>query len=146
MTDRFKVIIAVHLFLRQDNKILLMRRFNTGYEDGNYSVPAGHIDGGETITNAMIREAKEELTIHIEHDDLKVVHIMHRNADDWERIDFFLECKKWEGDIQIGEPDKCDNLEWIDDLDSLPENTIPYIRSAIEHYREDQHFSEFNWE
>lgn len=33
--ERFKVITAVHLILIENNKILLQRRYNTGYEDGN---------------------------------------------------------------------------------------------------------------
>ena len=44
---RFKLIVAVHLFLLRNDEIILLRRFNTGYEDGNYSLIAGHIDGNE---------------------------------------------------------------------------------------------------
>lgn len=55
--SRFTLIAAVHLFLLDGDKVLLSRRFQTGYEDGNFSVPAGHLDGNETIHEAMIREA-----------------------------------------------------------------------------------------
>jgi len=58
MRSRFPV--AVHLFFLRDEQILLLRRFNTGYEDGNYSVVAGHVDAGETVTQAAIREATEK--------------------------------------------------------------------------------------
>ncbi|MEI9913427.1 MAG: NUDIX domain-containing protein [Candidatus Saccharibacteria bacterium] len=51
--DKFKLIPAVHLLLVDKDKILLLRRFNTGYEDGKYSVVAGHIDGGEAASSAM---------------------------------------------------------------------------------------------
>ena len=60
---RFQLVTAVHLLLIQDEKILLLRRYHTGYEDGNYSVVAGHIDGNESILKAMQREALEEAGI-----------------------------------------------------------------------------------
>jgi 8-oxo-dGTP pyrophosphatase MutT (NUDIX family) len=63
MIEHIKLPVAVHLFLKKNGKILLLRRYNTGYEDGNYSVIAGHIDGNENIYKAMIREAKEEAGI-----------------------------------------------------------------------------------
>ena len=55
--DRHKVEPAVYLLIRQDSKILMIRRFNTGYCDGMYSLPAGHLDGAETVKAAAIREA-----------------------------------------------------------------------------------------
>jgi len=141
--ERFKLISAVHLFLIKDNKILLSRRFNTGYQDGNYSVPAGHLDGDETATSAMTREALEEACIKIQPEDLEVIHVMHRKSDA-ERIDFFLIAKKWEGEIRIGEPKKCDDLSWFP-LDNLPNNVIPYVSSAIKNYQNRVSYSEFGW-
>ncbi len=81
--------VAVHLLLIQDEDILLLRRYNTGYEDGNYSVCAGHVDGNEVYLDAMIREAKEEIGINISKMHLKPVQVMHRKKDD-ERIDYFF--------------------------------------------------------
>ena len=65
MKERFKLIPTSHLILIKDNKILLSRRFNTGYEDGKYSVVAGHLDGNETFIQAMVGEAREEAGIAI---------------------------------------------------------------------------------
>ena len=60
MKKRYTMPVAVHLFLIKDGRILLLRRFNTGYEDGNFTVVAGHVDGNESYIDAMLREAKEE--------------------------------------------------------------------------------------
>ncbi|MCX6815823.1 MAG: NUDIX domain-containing protein [Candidatus Aenigmarchaeota archaeon] len=143
MKERFKLVPTSHLILIKDGKILLSRRFNTGWQDGNYSVVAGHLDGNETFLQAMIREAKEEAGIDIEEKDLEVVHVMHRKTDH-ERIDFFIQAGKWKSEPKIMEPNKCDNMRWFP-IEKLPENTIPYIRQAIEKINNKVFYSEHGW-
>lgn len=141
--DRFTMPAAVHLFLLKGTEILLLRRYNTGYEDGNYSVPAGHLDGQEEVKSAAIREAWEKCGIHLRPEDVQVVGVMHRRDKD-ERIDFFLVATRWSGEIVNAEPDKCDELVWVD-MDHLPANVIPYVRQAIHNYRSGQWFDSFGW-
>lgn len=129
--------------LIRDGKILLLRRANTGFEDGNYGLPAGHMDGGETAREAGVREVEEEIGIRIKPENMEVVHVMHRKKED-ERIDFFMTASEYEGEIQNCEPTKCDDLDWFP-LDSLPENTIDYIRFAIEKVQVGQFYSEYGW-
>jgi len=143
MTERFKLVSAVHLFLIHDEQVLLLRRRNTGYEDGNYSVIAGHLNGGEEVKTAAIREAKEEAGIEIVPQDAVLVGVMHRRADD-ERIDFFLAVSSWSGEIINNEPGKCDDLSWFG-FDELPDNVIPYVRRALENYRRGRWFDSFGW-
>ena len=143
MVERFKLLVAVHLFLVRDGKVLLLRRYNTGYEDSNYSVPAGHLDGGEEFRAAMLREAREEVGITLSLDALQVVGVMHRKADD-ERIDFFFAASEWAGEPTNCEPDKCDELAWFA-LDALPANVIPYVRRALDNYRRGIGFDSFGW-
>lgn len=142
--ERFKLIPTSHLILMKDDKILLSRRFNTGYEDGNYSVVAGHLDGNETFLEAMIREAKEEAGIELKVEDLKVVHVMHRKSQPEERIDFFIKANKWQGEPKILEPHKCDDLSWFE-LTNLPDNIIPYIKQAINCIGSNKFYSEIGW-
>jgi 8-oxo-dGTP pyrophosphatase MutT (NUDIX family) len=149
VSARFRLVPAVHLLLRRDGDVLLLRRHNTGYEDGNYSVPAGHLDGGEPVTAAMAREALEEAGIGIGPDDLHVVHVMHRRsvtaeADPEERVDFFLTAARWQGEPRIMEPDRCDELAWYP-LDAMPGNTVPYVRAGIEAHLAGVRYSEFGW-
>ncbi len=137
--------VAVFLVLMQDGKVLLSRRFNTGYEDGKYSMIAGHVDGGETIAQCVVREAKEEADITTAEEDLKVVHTQHRTYFGAEYIDFYLTAEKWSGEPRIMEPDKCDDLSWYS-LDALPQNTLPYISFVLEQIRKGVTFSEFKEE
>ncbi len=140
-TERFKIIPAVYLILVRDNKILLLRRYGTGYFDGNYSLPAGHLDGEETLKQAMIREAKEEIGIGLDAADLKLVHTMNRRIPGNERVDFFFTAKEWQGNPKIMETDKCDDLSWFD-LNNLPENIIPCIKQAIDSFLSNIVYSE----
>ncbi len=135
--------VAVHLLFRSDDKLLMLRRFNTGWEDGKYSVVAGHVEPGETVTRAAIREAEEEVGVRLLPADVCVVHVMHRKSDD-ERVDFFLAVNRWEGTISNREPFKCDALEWFP-IDALPLDTIPYVRRGVENYRNGIWYSEFGW-
>ena len=141
---RFRLVSAVHLFLMRDDQVLLLRRFNTGYEDGNYSVIAGHLEGDEEVKAAAMREAREEAGIEISPQDLRVVGVMHRKSDD-ERVDFFVAATSWSGEIANREPGRCDQLAWCD-LDELPANVIPYVRRALDNYRRGVWFDSFGWE
>ena len=138
--------IASYLLLIQDGKVLLLRRFNTGYRDGDYSVPAGHVEPGDSFTQTMIRESNEEIGIMLKEEDLKVSHIMHRMNEyqDRESIDTFFTALQWIETPENKEPEKCDDLSWFP-VDNLPENTIPYVRQAIEHSVNDIFYSEYGW-
>ena len=139
MRARFPV--TVQLFFFRENEILLLRRFNTGFRDGEYTVPAGHIDGGETIMEAAVREGREETGADIAVDDLAFSTVMHRIEDD-ERVDFFFQVRMWMGDPFNAEPDKCDDLRWFD-LDRLPVNTVPYVRQALRNHLTGIPFAEY---
>ena len=140
---RAKFPTTVHLFFFRGDKILLLRRFNTGYRDGWYSVPAGHLDGGETVLAAAVREAREEIGVEIDPSALTFSSVMHRSEGD-ERIDFFVHVHAWEGEPVNAEPDKCDELRWTP-LDALPKKLIPYVQRALENHASGVCFDEFGW-
>jgi 8-oxo-dGTP diphosphatase len=145
MTGRRTTFPAtVHLFLIRDGRVLLLRRFNTGYRDGSYSVPAGHLEGGEPVVAATVRETREEIGILVAPRDLRVVGVMHRREGD-ERIDFFLAATRWQGEIVNAEPEKCDEVAWFP-LDRLPGNVVPYVAKALANYRAGIWFDSFGWD
>ena len=141
MRARFPV--TVHVFFLRENQILISRRFNTGFRDGEYSVPAGHLDGNETVLAAASREAEEEIGVQIEADDTVFSSVMHRSEGD-ERVDFFVHVHKWHGEPFNAEPDKCDDLRWVD-INQLPTNTIPYIRQALRNPLRGVQFDEYGF-
>jgi len=140
---RFKMIADGFAFFIKDNKILLSRRFNTGHEDGNYGLPAGHIEDGETLKDGVCREIKEEVGVIVLPTDLHLVHVMHRKKEDI-RMSFFFLATRWLGEFKNMELEKCDDLEWFP-LDDLPSNTISYIRQAIGKYQNNELYSESGW-
>jgi len=130
---------AVYLVLIEDEGLLMTRRINTGNGDGQYSLVAGHVEAGEKLTDAIIREAYEEAGITLTAPDLSLVHTLHRPKD--ERIDFFFTAQAWQGEIQINEPDKCEDLAWFP-LAALPDAMLPYIGEVIGHIQNGVPFSE----
>ena len=137
MTERLKLKIAVYAVLIQDDKVLLTRRFGTGWQDGNYSLPAGHLEENETLVEAVAREAKEEIGVDLDVDSIRLVHTMHRQH---RYIDFFFTAD-WKGDPQNLELDKCDDIRWFA-FDSFPNNMVPSVRYGLNATHANQIFSE----
>ncbi|MDB5169182.1 MAG: putative hydrolase [Candidatus Saccharibacteria bacterium] len=149
MTDRFKMIGAVYALLRKDDKVLLLRRANTGYQDGKFGLVSGHMNGGEPATKAMIREAQEEAGVTIAPEDLKLVHVTHKISSQAggqdERLELFFEASNWDGEITNAEPHKCTELTWFP-INDLPTDTIPFIKLVIQNIVAGKMFSEYEME
>lgn len=138
----YRVVPSSYIFFRDGDKVLLSRRKNTRYHDGEYSLPAGHIEEGEYAQAAAIREAQEETGVTISPENLRFVHTMYRMREDHTRVEYFFEVTKWEGEITNPEPDKCADLTWYS-ISDLPTDIIPYIKQALEQYIAGNPYSEF---
>ena len=137
------MIASVYLLYLRGGKVLLGRRQNTGYEDGKLGLPAGHVEDDESLTAAIAREVKEEIGVNIKQSDLTLVHVMHRKELDI-RMDFFFTVADSSQEPKNIEPEKCSEIAWFS-MDALPDDVIPCIRHAIEHYRKKIFFSERGW-
>ena len=109
---------GAHLVLQNKGKILLQRRFNTGYSDGKYGLVSGHVEKGEKLKAVMKSESLEEAGMKIREMDMEVVNVLHV-IKEYEAVQVFLRVNKWQGKPTNMEPDKCDHLEWFS-LDKLP--------------------------
>jgi ADP-ribose pyrophosphatase YjhB (NUDIX family) len=148
MKERYKLIPEVFLLLVVDETILLSRRFQTGYQDGNYGLPGGHGENNETMREGVAREALEEIGIEINTHDLACALVQHRWCGDpgseHARIGFYFTVRKWKGEIYNREPNKCDDLRWFS-FDALPNNIVAHVGAAIHSYREGASYAEYAW-
>lgn len=121
-----------------------MKRKNTGYEDGKYCLPGGHVEANEELRKTAIREAKEEIGIDIKLSDLELYKILNRKiSKGGEYIDFIFKAEKWTGAITNEEYDKCEEIIWID-INNIPENTLDFIPEVL---RENNSiYIPYNWE
>lgn len=130
------------LFIKNGEKILLLRRWHTGFEDGKYSLVAGRRQDNEPIADTAIREAKEEMGVNIPRKDLELIHVMQLK-DKPDRVEFFFLAKSWTGKPANKEGHKCNNWGWFS-INQLPHDTIPYIKYALAQYQQKTFYSEFN--
>jgi 8-oxo-dGTP diphosphatase len=129
--EDYRPNVGIHLILTQDEKVLMLQRANTGFADGHWGVPGGRLDEGETLLHGATREAREEVGIDINSDDLAFTHLCHHaDLDGQARVGVFFTAARWAGTPFNAEPDKCSNLRWFAVKD-LPDNTIGYIRTGI---------------
>ena len=127
---KLRSYVCVYLIIRKGDEILLSLRKNTKFEDGNWSLIAGHAEEGESAINAMIREAEEESNIKILPKDLNVIYTMDRTSCERQNIDIFFNCSNYSGKIKNNEPHKCGGIRFFD-INALPENIVNYIRVAL---------------
>ena len=101
--------VAVIFVIKQGNEYLFQKRTHTGAQDGWYMMPGGHVDEGESVLRAAVRELKEELDIVVAPEDLKFKLVKPEKS----HISFFFEVKKFQGEIKNNEPGKHGDLRFL---------------------------------
>jgi mutator protein MutT len=144
--DSYRPHVGVHLILAEGRKVLLLRRANTGFADGSWSVPGGCLEHGETLPAAAIREAKEEVGIVINPVDLAFAHLCHHaDPDGLARIGVFFTASRWVGEPANAEPAKCSEIAWHE-LGDLPDDIVGYVRTGLHAHDQGTQFSLDNWQ
>ncbi|MFG2737272.1 NUDIX domain-containing protein [Streptomyces harbinensis] len=139
-------VIDVMIILERGDRILLAERANTGYADGLLNLPSGKVDPGESVIEAAVREAQEEVGITIDPAALRTVHVMHyRNPEGRPRIGWFFATAHWTGEPVNAEPHKCAGIAWHHPA-QLPDHTVPYNATGIAHYLKGDMFSVHGWQ
>jgi 8-oxo-dGTP diphosphatase len=103
------------LCIRDGEVLLAMKK--RGFGMGKWNGPGGKIDAGETPEEAMVREAREELSIEIAVPDLKKVAVINFYFDGEHKVHCHVfVCRLWNGEPQETEEMK---PQWFA-LDKLP--------------------------
>ncbi|MGW7292854.1 NUDIX hydrolase [Streptomyces xiamenensis] len=138
-------VIDVMIILERGDRILLAERANTGYADGLLNLPSGKVDPGESVIEAAVREAREEVGIDVAPSALRTVHVTHHcNPEGQARIGWFFATSHWQGEPVNSEPEKCAGIAWHRP-NELPDNTVPYNAHGIAHYLKGENFSTHGW-
>lgn len=122
------------IILEKDDHIFLIKRGNTGWMDGYWSIPGGGLEECETITECVIRESKEEIDILIHQEHLEFVHILETQTEERNAMGFYFSTKIWHGDIKNAEPHEHSEIGWFH-IDQLPSPIIPAGKHVLEQYK-----------
>lgn len=122
--------VACHVFFVKNGEIFLMKRSNTGFQDGKWSVPAGRLNENETLIEGAIREAREEVDADVEEKNIQNFMMMSHKDERGERLYAFFLCNEWRNDLKNLEPAVCSEVRWFR-VDALPQNMVPHVRFAL---------------
>ena len=136
----FSLVPAAYVILLRESgrgpEALLQLRRGTGYMDGHWACgAAGHVESGESATQAVVREAAEEIGIGVAPEDVRPLTVVHRSNDLGgaaleQRVDFFFTARRWSGEPRVAEPGRSAGLRWFA-LNDLPEPVPPHERAVL---------------
>lgn len=128
---RLRVIPSIFVAVIKDDQVLLLRRYKTGWIDGSFDLPAGHLEDQEKLRDGAVRELKEEANLEANPKDLFLIHVYqnHHNPQA-PHYGYIFATEKWSGTPKIMEPNKCNEIGFFP-LAKLPKETAPYIKEAL---------------
>lgn len=141
---RYALVPACYAVIRNPlGHVLMLKRHGTGYCDGQWGLPSGHLEPGESPSECVSREVWEEVGLKMPIESFLPVHTLCRATVN--RVDFFFTLS---GSVEDGhpnnmEPQKCSEMGWFP-LGMLPSNTIPYIKETLDAIQNGRFFSQIS--
>ena len=118
MTETQIARIGIGVFVFKDGKFLMGRRIGS-HGDGDWSIPGGHLEFGETFEQTAKREALEETGLTIKNVRFGAVTNDYFEKESKHYVTIWVMSDWDSGKERIIEPDKFINMQWHD-FDSLP--------------------------
>ena len=140
--SREEFLSAIYMIIKNEKgEILFQRRCGSKLWPDFLGLPAGHVDKGEDVYQALVREAREELNIDINVKNIEDTFVVNRiNMNLKPSYDVFFVIKNYKGIIKINEPNKCQELKWVL-LDNMPDDVIEFEKIAFTNYKKGIKFS-----
>jgi 8-oxo-dGTP diphosphatase len=133
--------VRAHVILRDGDRVLLTLRAAHLAGGGQWQLPGGHLEPGETLPGCAVREVLEEVGVVAAPEDMRFAHVSQViAADGASRVAMFFEATSWRGTPANCEPALCDDLGFFS-LGTLPAPMVPYIARAISRYLRREPFS-----
>lgn len=133
--------VAVHTLLIRDSQVFLLRRAHTGFMDGYYALPGGHQRYGESVSEAALRECREETGVVPL--DLTARCVLPYISGAHQGLNFLFETHRFQGEPKINEPELFDDCCWVSG-DELPSKVTPWLIDVFAMPPE-RWYHEFHW-
>lgn len=104
------------------------------------TVPAGHVDKGQSVKEAAVMEVREEALVDVIENDLEFIHADYIRD---EYTNFYFRTTTWKGEPGLGEPHLASEAVWINKSD-LPSDLVPQLRNLFEAMRSHRFFSDLD--
>ena len=119
------VELTVLCLIHKNGKYLLQDRIKNDWK--GYTLPGGHIEPGESIVDAVIREMQEETGLTIRHPHL--CGVKQFPLEEGRYIVFLFETEEFEGDLCSSEEG---TMHWIDEKELSKVNLVEDFGDLIE--------------
>ena len=125
------VELTVLCLIHKNGRYLLQDRIKNDWK--GYTLPGGHIEPGESIVDAVIREMQEETGLTISHPHL--CGVKRFPLEEGRYIVFLFETEEFEGDLRSSEEG---TMHWIDERELSKVNLVEDFEDLIEVMLDDE--------
>lgn len=138
-SNHFAFPVGINVFAIRDGMLLFGKRKGAAGE-GEWGLPGGHLENGETMAHAAARELKEETSLEAQRFNfVNIVNGGSSTQGHYIQIGFLAE--NVQGEVVLMEPEKCFEWKWFP-LDNLPENIFFGHKKQVEIFTKNFPFSE----